>query len=522
MKRKDKLIVLLLGLFVAGILSLDFLDRQFVPARDSGTFLYIGQQMLQGAVPYSDVWDHKPPLIFFINALALLLSRDSIWGIYLFEFLSIYAAAITGYILMKKNFGFLPGLFSSLIWIFSLTPLTNGGNYPEEYLLPIEFFSLYIFWKSETSSYQTWRIIALGIAFGLTLLLKPNLISLYVSIIIYFILKALFNKKERKEQPRNIGLLLISSIGVVSVLLLYLFLNDDFYEFYNNVIIYNSIYVTKSISAQFRSILAGFIFIPGFIFLACISWVSVLCRFFPTRFKNINPLVKVSFISFPILIFSATLSGKDLTHYYIVYLPIFSILIASCIETFVIKIKNIRAASSKKSVFGIALFPSLAYVITFMITVQIANTISEAKDAEEDNLIRKNAIEYIKKSTSQDDYVLMWGAESVVNFMSVRKSPSRYAYQYALFTNGYQNDKTASEFLADIKKNQPLIIIDASVSDRNVPSFNSVKRRNWQPEYNRYGISPSTNRVFQYINTHYKKVRVIDKKWDVYKRVKQE
>ncbi len=53
-----------------------------IPNRDSGAFLYIGQRILKGDIPYRDIWDHKPPCIFFINALGLFIGRGAIWGVW--------------------------------------------------------------------------------------------------------------------------------------------------------------------------------------------------------------------------------------------------------------------------------------------------------------------------------------------------------------------------------------------------------------------------------------------------------
>jgi hypothetical protein len=39
---------------------------KYVPInRDSGGFLYGGQQILNGKLIYRDFWDNKPPVIFF-------------------------------------------------------------------------------------------------------------------------------------------------------------------------------------------------------------------------------------------------------------------------------------------------------------------------------------------------------------------------------------------------------------------------------------------------------------------------
>jgi hypothetical protein len=45
---------------------------------DSRIFLYVGEQLRQGATLYEDVWDNKPPTTFLLNALGLTLSNGSL------------------------------------------------------------------------------------------------------------------------------------------------------------------------------------------------------------------------------------------------------------------------------------------------------------------------------------------------------------------------------------------------------------------------------------------------------------
>lgn len=512
---KNKIIILLIGLLVICVLISDFLNRQYVPMTDSGVFLYIGDQILHGKIPYKDIWDHKPPLIFFINASALILGKGSVWGIYLFEFLSIFTAGATGYLLLKRVFGLLPSIVGTFFWLVSLVVVIYGGNYPEEFVLPIEFFSLYIFWKSETSGYSKKRLIMLGLAFALTLLLKPNLISLYISIIIYFILKALF-KKDWKKQVKNIIIMSTTTICVISIVSLYYFINNAYNEFFDRVIIYNSIYVTKSIVEEAGSILLGFYKIPAITTLALISWLVILCKILRTRFKDINPLVRLSFICFPIMIFLVNVSGKGYVYYYIGYLPIFSVLIANLITTLFPKRKQLPAARTKY-LFLMAILP----IIIPMLFLQIIITVLEVVGSPEGQLTRRETIKYIDNSTSQDDYVLMWGSETATNFVTKRKSPVKYPYQSAIFTKYYQNRILVNDFLSDLNKNKPAIIIDASANDKNIPPLNSNKRKTWKPNDNRYGLSLDTDEIFKYIDKHYKQIKIIGEnyKWVVYKRI---
>ncbi len=53
-----------------------------VPGRDSGVFLYVASMLLRGKLPYRDVWDHKPPAIYYLDALGLALGGRSTWGVW--------------------------------------------------------------------------------------------------------------------------------------------------------------------------------------------------------------------------------------------------------------------------------------------------------------------------------------------------------------------------------------------------------------------------------------------------------
>ncbi len=51
-------------------------------AGDASLFYYIGQQVGTGTRLYRDIWDHKPPLLFFLNGLGTRLTPGSAWGVW--------------------------------------------------------------------------------------------------------------------------------------------------------------------------------------------------------------------------------------------------------------------------------------------------------------------------------------------------------------------------------------------------------------------------------------------------------
>jgi len=48
---------------------------------DDQMFGYYGWRLAHGATVYRDVWDNKPPGIYWVNALGMLVGRDSYFGV---------------------------------------------------------------------------------------------------------------------------------------------------------------------------------------------------------------------------------------------------------------------------------------------------------------------------------------------------------------------------------------------------------------------------------------------------------
>ncbi len=127
-------------------------------------------------------------------------------------------------------------------------------------------------------------------------------------------------------------------------------------------------------------------------------------------------------------------------------------------------------------------------------------------------------VDYIKNSSNPSDFVLMWGAESSYNFVSERRAPTRFVYQYPLYWHGYQNEKMIKEFLNDITMNKPMLIIDTSTTDIRIPPLDIKDRRNWTSGSNTFRIIPQMNDIFQYIDANYYFAGFIgEKNWRIYK-----
>src|SRR5690349_4238038 len=82
-----------LGAFlVTGLAALQILVFSF--GRDQGIYAVVADGLLHGKLPYRDLWDFKPPGIFFVYALAQALFGKSMLAPRLLEVLGLIGLVV--------------------------------------------------------------------------------------------------------------------------------------------------------------------------------------------------------------------------------------------------------------------------------------------------------------------------------------------------------------------------------------------------------------------------------------------
>jgi len=114
--------------------------------RDQSVFHYAGREWLRGLIPYRDVFDHKPPGIHVIYALASMVSKNQMWGIRLFELAAIFTM---GWFIVKAR---QPAKENNLEGYGSVILLTAGFYYVN-----------FDFWS--TAQVELWEALFLLMAF---------------------------------------------------------------------------------------------------------------------------------------------------------------------------------------------------------------------------------------------------------------------------------------------------------------------------------------------------------------------
>ena len=152
------------------------------PGLDSSTYIYVAEGILKGELPYVDRWDNKGPLLYSLNAIALLIHET--WGLWVVESLFLLSAAAFAFLTLKKRFGLLPAAFA-LALVFALyARFAAPGNYTEQYGLLFQFLALYLFLRSQDQSEPApshvrfaFLHLAIGALGAASFLLRPNLVG---------------------------------------------------------------------------------------------------------------------------------------------------------------------------------------------------------------------------------------------------------------------------------------------------------------------------------------------------------
>lgn len=423
--------------------------------KDSGVFLYIGWRILNGEVPYRDIWDHKPPVIFYLNAIGLAIANNSRWGVWFIEFVSLFLAAFIGFQLIKKILGIFPAICSLLLGLITLVFVLQGGNFTEEYVLPLQFFALWLFFNNKKSSIDFWRWFLIGLIGAIAFFTKQTAVGIWIAIIIYLTFIRL-----RGNQIKRWVVEMLALIGgglLISILIILYFSSQGaLVEFWSAAFKYNYYYATASTDLVHRlgPVLTGIapLTTVGLFQIALIGYGLglVLMLFRKDIISNWTPLLLVCLIDLPLELFLLSASGNRYGHYYVNIVPV--LIVFSGLAFWVI---STQVASWKIPNFAKSIL-QLGIIIVFLWCSYYPYRVQTDYSWMADDTV----VNYIESHTSVNDTVLFWGADSAVNFLALRKSPTRFVYQYPLYTKGYVDEKLVLEFLGDIIQNHPRLIID--------------------------------------------------------------
>ena len=215
----------------------------FHDGNDVNWFLTMGRGIVEGKVPYRDLFEQKGILLYMLFALNYLICGDQLYFIYLVEiifgasFLFLSFKIINLYLPYKSS---LLGVLITAIIVFTSRAFWCGGGEAEEYCLPLFTYEVYIFLKSLKKDKNISLIegFICGLFAGVIFWIKYSMLVFYavlgLCIFIDFFIK--------KKAPKAIFFALFFILGMMLIsvpMITYLGMNQALDDMWNIYILFN-------------------------------------------------------------------------------------------------------------------------------------------------------------------------------------------------------------------------------------------------------------------------------------------
>ncbi|MCB9146543.1 MAG: glycosyltransferase family 39 protein [Anaerolineales bacterium] len=466
-----------------------------LPNRDYGFYSYIGLQVLRGNIPYKDVWESKPPAIFYLNAAALSLGRGYRWGIWLVEFAFLFASILVSYSLFKKLWGTTPALFGAATWLLGMNLTLQGGNYTEEYPLLFHFLSFTLLLYLIENPKQRLVNLIIGLLFSISFLFRPN--NAVVEAVVILVLGAtLLWQRQWKDLFNTVLWVTLGIVIPLAITSAYFAYQGLFQDMLNASIIYNLTYSATDQSASSPLLV-------GFKFLNITAWIGLVG--YLLMFTKINEIRKSAYLPFfialavdvPAVVAFSDPAKRNYGHYFMNWLPFIGVLAALAFH-------SIREKLFPK--FNETLFISLFFAIAIGVFVFNGNASTYVKAIDHffttsDREARSPISIYVDNHTNPGEYVLFWATHPGENFMSHRDAPMTALF-YPNMVKSDISDRLNDQFLTELQTKTPVLIVD--MGRLTIPSLDPIRREE-QKAMGVYPANPPHNldEVLAFIEKNY-------------------
>ena len=448
------------------------------PAEDTGVFFYAAQRLLEGGAPYRDIWDHKLPGVYFVDAVGLAVGGRV--GVWLIQLAFLAAAVLVGYRALQREFGSVAAFVGSLAWLVASPRLfleLGQTNFVEFFALPLQFGALLLYTRPLTSS----RALMIGVLGGCAVLFKPTLVGIWIAMGLVM----LFQRRRDAVVPVTaIGLGAFLPLVLVATWALSRGVLDAMVD---QTLVYNRAYASfMPVSARFTDLIGGFrLTLPtGLVLIAFAAWLYAV-----TTRRWRTPLLQIALIAFPLELLLSTF-GRGYHYYYLAWLPTMGVLAA-------FGVSELRRLAPPRPARLALVFGTLAMCVQpSLLVTRLALT--------QDGATYSAVAAFVAANSRPNETVFIWGSQTLVLVLAERLGPTKYLYQYGpLYTRGYSTPAHVGQFLADLERNRPVLILDASNDGFITPPLDSAAFRTWTSPDIQYAPLPEMANVIAFVEATY-------------------
>lgn len=286
---------------------------------DSSIFMLIGKGINSGKELYKDYFDHKGPLLFYLNALGLKLTGTKS-GVFIIQCIFLWVTSIFMYKTARIFTKTTRAVICTLISVAAFGATISDGNFSEDYcmlfcMIPI-YLSVRYFAKAPDMPHPFRYMYIYGICFALCAFTRINNGLIICGIVLTAVVTDFIND-HIKESLKNIMCFLLGILTVTVPICLFFIVKGTFSDMIFSTFTFNFMYASNGSDSKTASdIMALILWILPVISMVVVS--SIFAKRLGPRVASLISTMSV-FALIPIIL------GFGYTHYYTTLIPLIPI-----------------------------------------------------------------------------------------------------------------------------------------------------------------------------------------------------
>lgn len=168
--------------FLTLLLRLPFFFLSRPGSDDESTFILLGQDVLNGHLPYTHLWDTKPPLVGLVFGLCLAFAH-SVVAVRIGAMVAVLFSGYTLYVVGTRLYGGLAGIWAAILLIVYVSVHHSGQSLMSEHivLIPLSGILLLAFRSRPTAL----ACLGIGVCFGVAVFTRTNTGLLFPGLVLF-------------------------------------------------------------------------------------------------------------------------------------------------------------------------------------------------------------------------------------------------------------------------------------------------------------------------------------------------
>jgi len=500
---RQKWIYFALSISISALVLLPTLWYAFGP--DHGMCAYAAWIWRRfGQLPYVNYFEGDFPGIFLIYYFIQAVLGESVTGFRAFDLIWQTATAAFLYLITERAFRKpMAGLIASLLYaIFYLgLGFWNTGERDGFLLLPCAA-AFWLYFRRAPGRAPAWQAALAGLLFGFAFLVKP------VAALPGLIFAGILLKFSRAKTLSLLTYVFFAGLPFLSFLAWY-WRMGHLAKMIEVVFVFGSEVYANTLLVSLPYFLQGIVLLKSF---AVAPMIAVGLLLFPVFGRGLEPPVKsnakILFIFAAGFFMGYLVQGKYFVYQQTPATALLCVFAGAGFALAVDRFKLSRPAWSPAAALLVVIVSALVLLAKPEQRAFFGHALREspARGQEHFNFFRscKTAARYLEAHTAQDQKVQVWGTDGLINYLSGRQCPTRFAqiFPLALIPDPETKERSplqkelGREFLDAIRKDPPEYFLVETISHPgfgiesskkiltdDYPEIWSFVRDKYEPEY---------------------------------------